>query len=49
VRQVSPNATLLTPVECKSLWMQFKADIKYIMNQATSAQVPYHVYCFVFF
>ncbi|XP_052301853.1 protein ROOT HAIR DEFECTIVE 3 homolog 2 isoform X10 [Populus trichocarpa] len=36
--EVSPNATLLTPVECKSLWMQFKADIKYIMNQATSAQ-----------
>ncbi|KAL3575595.1 hypothetical protein D5086_023696 [Populus alba] len=36
--EVSPNATLLTPVECKSLWMQFKADIKYIINQATSAQ-----------
>lgn len=36
--EVSPNATLLTPVECKSLWMQFKADIKYIMNQATSTQ-----------
>ncbi|XP_073259758.1 protein ROOT HAIR DEFECTIVE 3 homolog 2 isoform X2 [Populus alba] len=36
--EVSPNATLLTPVECRSLWMQFKADIKYIINQATSAQ-----------
>ncbi|KAJ6358555.1 hypothetical protein OIU76_000296 [Salix suchowensis] len=36
--QVSPNATLLTPAQCKSLWMQFKADIAYIVNQATSAQ-----------
>ncbi|KAG5223404.1 protein ROOT HAIR DEFECTIVE [Salix suchowensis] len=31
--EVSPDATLLTPVECNSLWMQFKADIKYIMMQ----------------
>ncbi|KAJ6358275.1 hypothetical protein OIU76_000052 [Salix suchowensis] len=36
--EVSPDATLLAPVECNSLWMQFKADIKYIMSQATSAQ-----------
>lgn len=42
MRQVSPNATLLTPVQCKSLWIQFTADITYIVNQAKSAQVPYH-------
>ena len=42
MRQVSPNATLLTPVKCKSLWTQFKADITCIVNQATSDQVPYH-------
>ncbi|KAJ6417908.1 hypothetical protein OIU84_001315 [Salix udensis] len=36
--EVSPNATLLTPAQCKSLWMQFKADIAYIVNQATSDQ-----------
>ncbi|KAI9384817.1 hypothetical protein POPTR_012G116130v4 [Populus trichocarpa] len=38
MRQVSPNATLLTPVQCKSLWIQFTADITYIVNQAKSAQ-----------
>eukprot|EP00258_Populus_trichocarpa_P017045 XP_006376969.2 protein ROOT HAIR DEFECTIVE 3 homolog 2 [Populus trichocarpa] len=36
--EVSPNATLLTPVQCKSLWIQFTADITYIVNQAKSAQ-----------
>ncbi|CAK7336935.1 unnamed protein product [Dovyalis caffra] len=36
--EVSANATLLTPVECKSLWMQFKADTKYITNQGRAAQ-----------
>ncbi|KAG6746292.1 hypothetical protein POTOM_050830 [Populus tomentosa] len=37
-KQVSPNDTLLTPVECKSLWMEFKEDMKYKMNQARSDQ-----------
>lgn len=36
--EVSPNDTLLTPVECKSLWMEFKEDMKYKMNQARSDQ-----------
>ncbi|KAJ6748235.1 PROTEIN SEY1 [Salix purpurea] len=37
--EVSPHATLLTPVQqCKLLWMQFKADIAYVVNQATSDQ-----------
>lgn len=36
--EVSPNATLLTPVQCKSLWTQFKADITCIVNKATSDQ-----------
>ncbi|KAB5525287.1 hypothetical protein DKX38_023036 [Salix brachista] len=36
--EVSPNDTLLTPVKCKSLWMEFKEDMKYTMNQARSHQ-----------
>ncbi|KAF9668157.1 hypothetical protein SADUNF_Sadunf15G0099700 [Salix dunnii] len=36
--EVSPNDTLLTPVKCKSLWMEFKEDIKYTTNQARSHQ-----------
>ncbi|KAJ6761105.1 PROTEIN SEY1 [Salix purpurea] len=36
--EVSPNDTLLTPVKCKSLWMEFKEDMKYTVNQARSHQ-----------
>ncbi|XP_011040350.1 PREDICTED: protein ROOT HAIR DEFECTIVE 3 homolog 2-like [Populus euphratica] len=36
--EVSPNDTLLTPVECKSLWMEFKEDMMYKTNQARSDQ-----------
>ncbi|KAF9660574.1 hypothetical protein SADUNF_SadunfUnG0010700 [Salix dunnii] len=36
--EVSTNTTLLTPVQCKSLWMRFKAEVAYIVNQATSDQ-----------
>ncbi|KAJ6374667.1 hypothetical protein OIU78_030207 [Salix suchowensis] len=35
---VSPNDTLLTPMKCKSLWMEFKEDMKYTVNQARSHQ-----------
>ncbi|CAK7336936.1 unnamed protein product [Dovyalis caffra] len=36
--EVSPKATLLTPVQCKSLWRQFKAETEYTVTQAISAQ-----------
>ncbi|KAJ6294429.1 hypothetical protein OIU76_022493 [Salix suchowensis] len=36
--EVSPNDTLLTPMKCKSLWMEFKEDMKYTVNQARSHQ-----------
>ncbi|CAK7336940.1 unnamed protein product [Dovyalis caffra] len=37
-RQVSPNATLLTPVQCKSLWKQFIEETEHEVTQAISAQ-----------
>jgi hypothetical protein len=48
MKQVSPNDTMLTPVECKSLWMEFKEDMKYKMNQARSDQVPCYILLYVF-
>lgn len=36
--EVPPNKTLITPVQCKSLWRQFKAETEYIVTQAISAQ-----------
>ena len=47
MKQVSPNDTLLTPVECQSLWMEFKEDMKYKMNQARSDQVPCSISLYV--
>ncbi|KAJ4846197.1 hypothetical protein Tsubulata_030589 [Turnera subulata] len=35
---VSPEDTLITPVQCKSLWRQFKAETEYTVTQAISAQ-----------
>jgi len=49
MRQVSPKATLLTPVQCKSLWRQFKAETEYSVTQAISAQVPYTKYFYFSF
>ncbi|KAJ6294430.1 hypothetical protein OIU76_022494 [Salix suchowensis] len=37
-KEVSPKATLLTPVQCKSLWRQFTAETEYSVTQAISAQ-----------
>lgn len=37
--QVSPSNTLITPVHCKALWRQFKAETEYTVTQAISAQV----------
>ncbi|KAH9747420.1 protein ROOT HAIR DEFECTIVE 3 [Citrus sinensis] len=37
--EVSPQDKLITPVQCKSLWRQFKAETEYTVTQAISAQV----------
>ncbi|KDP33110.1 hypothetical protein JCGZ_13554 [Jatropha curcas] len=36
--EVSLKDTLITPVQCKSLWRQFKAETEYSVTQAISAQ-----------
>uniref|UniRef100_A0A2N9IM73 GB1/RHD3-type G domain-containing protein n=1 Tax=Fagus sylvatica TaxID=28930 RepID=A0A2N9IM73_FAGSY len=36
--KVSPMDTLITPVQCKSLWRQFKEETGYTVTQAISAQ-----------
>ncbi|PQQ13311.1 protein ROOT HAIR DEFECTIVE 3 homolog 2 [Prunus yedoensis var. nudiflora] len=38
---VSSKDTLITPVQCKSLWRQFKAETEYSVTQAISAQEAY--------
>ncbi|KAJ7969261.1 Protein ROOT HAIR DEFECTIVE 3-like [Quillaja saponaria] len=39
--EVSPKDTLITPVQCKSLWRQFKAETEFTITQAISAQEAY--------
>ncbi|KAM7476049.1 hypothetical protein LguiB_023292 [Lonicera macranthoides] len=36
--EVPPAKTLITPVQCKSLWRQFKTETEYSVTQAISAQ-----------
>lgn len=36
--EVPASKTLITPVQCKSLWRQFKAETEYTVTQAISAQ-----------
>ncbi|KAF3796049.1 ROOT HAIR DEFECTIVE 3 protein [Nymphaea thermarum] len=36
--EVPPNMTLITPVQCKTLWRQFNAQTEYLVAQAVSAQ-----------
>ncbi|KAL8033898.1 hypothetical protein ABFX02_13G186200 [Erythranthe guttata] len=36
--EVPPEKTLITPVQCKALWKQFKAETEYTIAQAISAQ-----------
>ncbi|XWS16214.1 hypothetical protein CRYUN_Cryun34aG0066000 [Craigia yunnanensis] len=36
--QVPPAKTLITPVQCKSFWRQFRAETEYSVSQAISAQ-----------
>ncbi|KAK6914761.1 Sey1/RHD3-like, three-helix bundle domain [Dillenia turbinata] len=36
--EVPPKRTLLSPVQCKSLWRQFKMETEYPVTQAISAQ-----------
>ncbi|KAF5177905.1 Root hair defective 3-like protein [Thalictrum thalictroides] len=35
---VSPKDVLITPVQCKFLWRQFKSETEYLVSQAISAQ-----------
>ncbi|KAL8508380.1 hypothetical protein ACS0TY_018840 [Phlomoides rotata] len=39
--KVPPEKTLITPVQCKALWRQFKAETEYTVSQAISAQEAY--------
>ncbi|OMO70466.1 Root hair defective 3 GTP-binding protein, partial [Corchorus capsularis] len=39
--EVPPKNTLITPVQCKSLWRQFKVETEYTVTQAISAQEAY--------
>ncbi|XP_044495894.1 protein ROOT HAIR DEFECTIVE 3 homolog 2-like isoform X2 [Mangifera indica] len=36
--EVSPKDMLITPVQCKSLWRQFRTETEYMVTQAISAQ-----------
>lgn len=36
--EVPPPKTLITPVQCKSLWRQFQAETEYSVSQAMAAQ-----------
>ncbi|KAL3720855.1 hypothetical protein ACJRO7_005632 [Eucalyptus globulus] len=36
--EIPSSKTLITPVQCKSLWRQFKAETEYTVTQAISAQ-----------
>ncbi|XP_031388919.1 protein ROOT HAIR DEFECTIVE 3-like isoform X2 [Punica granatum] len=36
--EVPPSKTLITPVQCKNLWRQFKAETEYSVAQAMAAQ-----------
>ncbi|CAI0462089.1 unnamed protein product [Linum tenue] len=36
--EIPSSRTLITPVQCKSLWRQFKAETEYSVTQAISAQ-----------
>ncbi|KAL4386024.1 hypothetical protein GQ457_09G004330 [Hibiscus cannabinus] len=39
--EVPPENILITPVQCKSLWRQFKAETEFTVTQAISAQEAY--------
>ncbi|KAM3289906.1 protein ROOT HAIR DEFECTIVE 3 isoform X2 [Capsicum chacoense] len=36
--EVSASKTLITPIQCKSLWKQFNTETEYIVTQAIAAQ-----------
>ncbi|KAL5731582.1 hypothetical protein ACHQM5_004294 [Ranunculus cassubicifolius] len=39
--EIPANDVLITPVQCKSLWRQFKTETEYTVSQAISAQEAY--------
>ncbi|PIA46775.1 hypothetical protein AQUCO_01500372v1 [Aquilegia coerulea] len=43
--EVPPTKTLITPVQCKNLWRQFKTETEYSVSQAIAAQACFeHCY-----
>lgn len=38
-KQVPATKTLITPVQCKSLWSQFQRETEYTITQAIASQV----------
>jgi hypothetical protein len=48
--QVPEEKTLISPVQCKSLWRQFKAETEFTVTQAIAAQVSHMIHfckCFL--
>nr|XP_016468783.1 PREDICTED: protein ROOT HAIR DEFECTIVE 3-like isoform X1 [Nicotiana tabacum] len=43
--EVSASKTLITPIQCKSLWKQFNTETEYIVTQAIAAQARYLTSC----
>lgn len=42
-KQVPATNTLITPVQCKSLWSQFQRETEYTITQAIASQVSFRV------
>jgi hypothetical protein len=45
--QVPEEKTLISPVQCKSLWRQFKAETEYTVTQAIAAQVSHKIHLYM--
>lgn len=44
INQIPNEKTLITPVQCKNVWRQFKSETEFTVTQAISAQV-YQIFC----
>ena len=47
--QVPPENTLISPVQCKSIWRTFTAETEYVVTQAISARVQHYLCVSVLF
>jgi hypothetical protein len=45
--RVPEEKTLISPVQCKSLWRQFKAETEYTVTQAIAAQVSHKIHLYM--